>query len=176
MRAFSTVGIADVMTGAIAAWNLLSTRRVSGGTRVTDVLHRFLKEVFMLRQSAAVLSSAVFLTVSVPTFAQQTKGTNDPKVTVAAVRLDNGFRASKIIGSSVYNDQNQQVGTVSDLFLSKKDQVAMAVISVGSFLGIGGKLVSVPFDKLQIGDGTKVVMPGGSKEELNGMPNVVFGS
>ena len=97
-----------------------------------------------------------------------------PQVTVATVRLDNGLRASKIIGSSVYNEQNQQVGNVSELYLSKQNQVAMAVISVGSFLGIGGKLVSVPFDRLQIAD-NKVVMPGASKDELKNMPNVEFG-
>jgi hypothetical protein len=51
----------------------------------------------------------------------------------------------------------------------------MAVISVGSFLGIGGKQVSVPFDKLQINDGNKVVMAGATKQELAGMPNVQFG-
>jgi sporulation protein YlmC with PRC-barrel domain len=135
-----------------------------------------MKEVHMVRSSAVALAAALVLAADGTTFAQQPAGgESDPKLTVASVRLDNGFRASKIIGSSVYNDQNQEVGTVSDLFLSKQDQVAMAVISVGSFLGIGGKLVSVPFNKLRIGDDAKVVMPGGSKDELNGMPSVVFG-
>jgi sporulation protein YlmC with PRC-barrel domain len=129
----------------------------------------------MVRSSVA-LAAALVLAAGGTSFAQQPAGgSRDPKLTVASVRLDNGFRASKIIGSSVYNDQNQEVGTISELFLSKQDQVAMAVISVGSFLGIGGKLVSVPFNKLQIGDDAKVVMPGGSKDELNGMPSVVYG-
>jgi len=129
----------------------------------------------MIRSSVA-LAAALVLAAGGTSFAQQpAAGPSDPKLTVASVRLDNGFRASKIIGSSVYNDQNQEVGTISELFLSKQDQVAMAVISVGSFLGIGGKLVSVPFNKLQIGDDAKVVMPGGSKDELNGMPSVVYG-
>jgi sporulation protein YlmC with PRC-barrel domain len=129
----------------------------------------------MVRSSVA-LAAALVLAAGGTSFAQQPAGgPSDPKLTVASVRLDNGFRASKIIGSSVYNDQNQEVGTISELFLSKQDQVAMAVISVGSFLGIGGKLVSVPFNKLQIGDDAKVVMPGGSKDELNGMPSVVYG-
>jgi len=74
----------------------------------------------------------------------------------------------------LYNDQNQQIGDISNLYLSRQNQIAMAVISVGSFLGVGGKLVSIPFDKLQIGDGDKVIMPGGSKEELNQMPKVQY--
>ncbi len=137
-------------------------------------------EVDMPIRPTTALSVMLSLAVAAPAFAQQANNSPastspaDPQVTVATVRLDNGLRASKIIGSSVYNDQNQQVGSVSDLYLSKQNQVAMAVISVGSFLGIGGKLVSVPFDRLQIADG-KVVMPGASKEELNKMPNVEFG-
>jgi hypothetical protein len=130
----------------------------------------------MPNRSTTAFSVMLSLAVAAPAFAQQNDSNPaTPQVTVATVRLDNGLRASKIIGASVYNDQNQQVGNVSDLYLSKQNQVAMAVISVGSFLGIGGKLVSVPFDRLQIADGNKVVMPGGSKEELNTMPNVEFG-
>jgi sporulation protein YlmC with PRC-barrel domain len=130
----------------------------------------------MPNRSTTALSVMLSLAVGAPAFAQQNNANPaTPQVTVATVRLDNGFRASRIIGSSVYNEQNQQVGNVSDLYLSKQNQVAMAVISVGSFLGIGGKLVSVSFDRLQIADGNKVVMPGASKEELNNMPNVEFG-
>ncbi|WP_428491655.1 PRC-barrel domain-containing protein [Rhodopila sp.] len=115
------------------------------------------------------------LAAAAPALAQPAPGTpSHPKLTVASVRLDNGYRASKIIGAAVYNDQNQQVGDVSDLFLSKQNQVAMAVISVGGFLGIGAKLVSVPIDKLQIDGKNKVIMAGATKDELNHMPNTQF--
>lgn len=127
----------------------------------------------MIRFPAIAL--VISFAAGLPALAQQAPGNpSDPKVTVSSVRLENGVRASKIIGATVYNEQNEQVGTISDLFLSRQNQVAMAVVSVGSFLGIGGKLVSIPFDKIQIGDGNKVVMPGGSKDELKGMPNVEY--
>ena len=127
----------------------------------------------MLRYSIVGMAFAT-LAAAMPAHAQPPASPSDPKVTVASIRLDNGYQASKIIGASVYNDQNQQVGAVSDLFLSKQNQVAMAIISVGGFLGIGSKLVSVPFDKLQIDDKNKVTMAGATKEELNKMPNVRF--
>jgi sporulation protein YlmC with PRC-barrel domain len=146
----------------------------------------------MRQYSAAAIAVGFALLAGVPAFAQTapqqpaqpasppasqqaSDNSDSPKVAVASVRLENGYRASKIIGASVYNDQNQEIGTVSDLYLSNQNQVAMAVISVGSFLGIGGKQVSVPFDKLQINDGSKVVMAGATKQELAGMPNVQFG-
>jgi hypothetical protein len=146
---------------------VLGRRKTDGGCRKVQ------RRGKMLRLPAVGLAAATFLVVS-PTWSQQQPSGNpgDPKLAVASVRLENGYRASKIIGAAVYNEQNQQVGEISDL--SRQNQVAMAIVSVGGFLGVGAKLVSVSFDKLQIGDGNKVVMPGGSKEELSEMPDVNF--
>jgi sporulation protein YlmC with PRC-barrel domain len=83
---------------------------------------------------------------------------------------DHQVRTSKIVGASVYNDQNQSIGTIDDVLMNDSDRKAgTAVISVGGFLGMGSKLVSVPFDQLQIGD-DKIVMPGATKASLEGMP------
>lgn len=83
---------------------------------------------------------------------------------------DHQVRSSKIVGASVYNDQNQSVGSIDDVLMSDTDhKAATAVISVGGFLGMGAKLVSVPFDQLKIGN-DKIVMPGATKASLEGMP------
>ena len=83
---------------------------------------------------------------------------------------DHQVRVSKVVGASVYNDQNQSVGSVDDLLMSDNDhKAATAVISVGGFLGMGAKLVSVPFDQLKI-ENDKIVMPGATKTSLEGMP------
>ena len=83
---------------------------------------------------------------------------------------DHQVRVSKVVGASVYNDQNQSVGSVDDLLMSDNDhKAATAVISVGGFLGMGSKLVSVPFDQLKI-ENDRVVMPGATKASLEGMP------
>ncbi len=100
-----------------------------------------------------------------------------PQLVVAAVRFDGGWRASKLIGAAVYDDQNQRVGSVDDLILSAQDKIAVAVVSVGGFLGIGSKLVAVPYGQLRYDPGGKdarVVMPGATKDSLNGMPNFVY--
>ena len=49
------------------------------------------------------------------------------------------------------------------------------MISVGGFLGMGGKLVSVPFDQLKI-ENDKIVMPGATKASLEGMPEYHYTS
>ena len=84
---------------------------------------------------------------------------------------DHQVRASKVVGASVYNDQNQSVGSIDDVLMSDNDhKAATAVISVGGFLGMGSKLVSVPFDQLKI-ENDKIVMPGATKASLEGMPD-----
>ena len=86
------------------------------------------------------------------------------------VTADGQVRMSKVVGASVYNDQNQSVGSVDDLLMSDSDhKAATAVISVGGFLGMGSKLVSVPFDQLKI-QNDRIVMPGATKASLEGMP------
>jgi len=85
-------------------------------------------------------------------------------------------RVSKVVGASVYNDQNQSVGSVDDVLMNDHDHKAgTAVISVGGFLGMGSKLVSVPFDQLKI-ENDKIVMPGATKASLDGMPEYHYTS
>jgi sporulation protein YlmC with PRC-barrel domain len=84
---------------------------------------------------------------------------------------DHQVRSSKLVGASVYNDQNQSIGSIDDVLMSDSNHKAdTAVISVGGFLGMGSKLVTVPFDQLKI-ESDKVVMPGASKASLEGMPD-----
>ncbi|HEU0147942.1 MAG TPA: PRC-barrel domain-containing protein [Bradyrhizobium sp.] len=92
---------------------------------------------------------------------------------VALVKVDvnvveHGYRLSKLIGSNISNDKNQKIGSLDDVIADKNNkQVTFAVLQVGGFLGIGGRLVAVPFDSLVIDDnGTKLTLPGASKDEL----------
>jgi len=83
---------------------------------------------------------------------------------------DHQMRLSKIVGASVYNDQNQSIGSIDDVLMTSSDKAGTAVLSVGGFLGMGAKLVSVPFDQLKVQD-NKIVMPGATKASLEGMPD-----
>jgi hypothetical protein len=102
--------------------------------------------------------------------------TPSPNLAVATVKLENGSRASKIIGAAVFNDQNQQVGSVDDIILNTDNKAVLAVISVGGFLGVGGKLVAVSYTQLHEDNGGKVVLPDASKDALNQMPSFVYGT
>ena len=85
-------------------------------------------------------------------------------------------RVSKVVGASVYNDQKQSIGSIDDVLMSDNDHKAdTVVLSVGGFLGMGSKLVSVPFDQLKI-ENDKIVMPGATKASLEGMPEYHYGN
>jgi sporulation protein YlmC with PRC-barrel domain len=53
------------------------------------------------------------------------------------------IRASKMIGSAVYDIHNRRIGHIKDLALDRDGQVASVVVDVGAFLGVGGKYVAV---------------------------------
>ena len=59
------------------------------------------------------------------------------------------WRASKMVGLSVYNDSNESIGSISDMLTDKSGNIKAVVIGVGGFLGIGEHLVAVPIDKVK---------------------------
>ena len=56
---------------------------------------------------------------------------------------------SKVVGLSVYNDNNESIGSINDLLTDKNGNIKAVVLGVGGFLGVGAHLVAVPFDKIK---------------------------
>jgi ribosomal 30S subunit maturation factor RimM len=87
------------------------------------------------------------------------------------------YRTSKLVGSTVYNENNENIGSVEDIVLKSDGSLDTVVLSVGGFLGIGSKYVSVPFSALKItrGDngGLKIVTSG-TKDSLKALPDYQF--
>jgi hypothetical protein len=91
-------------------------------------------------------------------------------VVVDVVSVADGYRFSKLRGETVYNSTNEKIGDLDDLIIGK-DRVLFAIIQVGGFLGIGSRLVAVPYTSLQISqDGKRIVLPGATKEQLQSLP------
>lgn len=63
--------------------------------------------------------------------------------------------ANTYIGQSVYNANNESIGSVNDLILKKDGGIVAAIVGVGGFLGIGEKNVAVPMDKISIAQNTQ---------------------
>jgi len=71
--------------------------------------------------------------------------------------LQKGLRASKIIDQTVKNDGGEELGEIDDLIMSRNGKIKKVILSVGGFLGIGDRLVAVPFKSLQISEKGDIV-------------------
>jgi PRC-barrel domain len=84
--------------------------------------------------------------------------------------VDEGYRASKLMGRPVENEANQKIGTLDDLVIAKNKSL-YGIVQIGSFLGLGGYLIAVPYDSFDISDaGRKILLAGASKEALGKLP------
>jgi sporulation protein YlmC with PRC-barrel domain len=59
------------------------------------------------------------------------------------------WRASKLIGLDVYNQQNKKVGDINEVILDQSGKVAGVVVGVGGFLGMGEHDVLIAFDQIK---------------------------
>ncbi|EPY00264.1 hypothetical protein K678_16981 [Magnetospirillum fulvum MGU-K5] len=84
-----------------------------------------------------------------------------------------GYRTSKVVGSAVYNEQDQVVGKVDDLIVTPSETVPFAVLSVGGFLGVGSKYVVVPYSALEVRD-KKIILRDATKENLKSLPEFKY--
>lgn len=143
-------------------------------------MHR-LPSIAGMTLTAALMAAPALGPVLAQTPAEPAQGKPDRTTTtgkmlqVATVKLSDGWRASKLIGGSVYNEQDQSVGSIDDLVLTHDDKIAAAILSVGGFLGIGSKLVAIPWDQFRFGKDDRVELPGASHEALNAMPSFTYG-
>ncbi|MCK1655830.1 PRC-barrel domain-containing protein [Bradyrhizobium sp. 149] len=100
--------------------------------------------------AAGLAGTALLATVA---FAQSPTATTDKPSTSAATTTSTSasgqWRTSKMSGLKVYNDANENIGSVNDLLMDKSGSIKIAVIGVGGFLGLGEHLVAVPYEKLK---------------------------
>src|SRR6202795_511487 len=96
---------------------------------------------------SALLAGAAFAQTPAAT---TTDSAGTPPAAVSDMSsLQGNWRASKLAGLSVYNDNNESVGSINALLTDKGGNIRAVVIGVGGFLGVGEHLVAVPFDKIK---------------------------
>jgi len=80
------------------------------------------------------------------------------------------IRASQLMNVAVYNNAEEQVGTISDIVLDKHSgQVRYAAVSTGGFLGLGDALHAIPFKALKtsVHDGDEVFILNVDSDHLS---------
>lgn len=94
-------------------------------------------------------------------------------IKVDATKLGSGYRATRIIGGTVVNEANETVGEVDELLIGADGRTPYAVLSVGGFLGLGDRLVVVPYESLKMA-ANKIMLPGATKEALKALPEFKY--
>jgi sporulation protein YlmC with PRC-barrel domain len=72
-----------------------------------------------------------------------------PSAAAAPVTAAGQWRASKLAGVNVYNEQNEKIGDINDVIIDSSGKVDSAVISVGGFLGMGEHDVKIPLNQIK---------------------------
>jgi sporulation protein YlmC with PRC-barrel domain len=97
-------------------------------------------------------------TTPAPHAASPTAGTPAPHAAAPAATThasrhmaSTEMRASKLIGSAVYDAGDQKIGSIADLIVDRDGKVGDVIVGVGSFLGGGDKNVAVKMADLKRG-------------------------
>ncbi|WP_019221413.1 PRC-barrel domain-containing protein [Bartonella senegalensis] len=89
--------------------------------------------------------------------------------------LETDFVASSLIGSSVYNIENENIGEVKDIIL-RENNITGFVIAVGGFLGIGESYVVVAPETVQMTNdyGKWKLITNATKDSLKEAPTFKY--
>ena len=77
---------------------------------------------------------------------------------------------------TVYDPSDNTIGEVSDILLDKDGRAMAAILSVGGFVGVGAKYVSVPFNALRMTekDGKRYLVMDTTKDALMSAPGYQY--
>jgi sporulation protein YlmC with PRC-barrel domain len=105
----------------------------------------FARTVMAALASTALLASVASAQTPTATTDRGSSASNS----ISESSLQGDWRASKVVGLSVYNDKNEKLGSINDLLMDKAGNIKAVVLGVGGFLGMGSYLVAVPLDKIK---------------------------
>lgn len=94
------------------------------------------------------LLAAILLALSIgPASAETTSPSGEGRF-IAQSKIGR-WKASKLLGIKIYNDNNENIGSISELILDDSGKIESVVVSFGGFLGVGKRDVAVPFSEIK---------------------------
>ncbi|MET0532540.1 MAG: PRC-barrel domain-containing protein [Microvirga sp.] len=97
----------------------------------------------------ALLGSAL---ICAPAIAQTQPSSSTTTTTTSSTmtQMQPGqWRASKLEGLDVYNNNNEKIGDISEMLVDSNGKIQAVVVGVGGFLGIGERDVAIAFDQVK---------------------------
>jgi sporulation protein YlmC with PRC-barrel domain len=73
---------------------------------------------------------------------------------------------NKIMSMGIINMNGEDIGLVEDFALDEDGKIQYAIVSVGGFMGLGGKKVAVPFNQLKVIQSDDKIGLDATKEQM----------
>src|SRR3954452_14895676 len=73
-------------------------------------------------------------------------------MTLQQNQISNLWRASKLDGVNVYNNNNEKIGEIGDVLIDHNGKAMAVVVDVGGFLGMGEHRVALKFEDVKFSD------------------------
>ena len=105
--------------------------------------------LFAISLLAATVTSPLALAQTTPPAPAPSPSATATPSSTPATAASGQWRASKLVGLNVYNEQNEKLGDISEVLIDTSGKVTGVVIGVGGFLGIGQRDIMVGLDKLR---------------------------
>jgi sporulation protein YlmC with PRC-barrel domain len=106
-----------------------------------------------MRSKLSLLCGVLMSIVASPALAQPapapSPATPERTQTTTTTAPTSGWRASKLVGVDVYNNDNEKISDISEILLDTSGKVSGVIIGVGGFLGLGQHDVLVPMEQLK---------------------------
>jgi sporulation protein YlmC with PRC-barrel domain len=103
--------------------------------------------------------------------AEEPPATPPPADAIITAESATDMRAETLIGTSVYNSEGEEVGSVRDIVFDKDGKIVGVVLKVGGLLGIGGKSVGIAWDEVTMSPDQQILEIGYSEDQLEVAPD-----
>ena len=109
-------------------------------------MHSHIRAGFIIAAAASLMSSAALAqTVQPKADSTATTVTATKWMTQEAAGQ---WRASKLIGLNVYNNNNEKIGGITELIVDRSGKLDAVVVGAGGFLGLGEHDVAIPYSQI----------------------------
>ena len=106
----------------------------------------------MNKLALSALAATALMTM--PAFAQNTAPAANAgaAMTMSQQQVSNLWRASKLDGVNIYNNNNEKIGEIGDVLIDHNGKAMAVVVDVGGFLGMGEHRVALKFEDVKFSD------------------------
>jgi sporulation protein YlmC with PRC-barrel domain len=116
-------------------------------------MHSHIRAGFIIAAAASLMSSGALAQTVQPRADSTATTVTSTTTAVTATKwmtqeAAGQWRASKLIGLNVYNNDNEKIGGITELIVDRSGKLDAVVVGAGGFLGLGEHDVAIPYSQI----------------------------